>query len=145
MEFPRHILIMTTLAVSLAASPLAANDWLVEVKGSTLKAAMEQSFTHLRGLVQVSGLEVVYDTTKPERQRLVSLRHDGKEVQDDDVFRIAMAAIIARGGDHFEEFLEGRIIAEFEPLGEQTIDYYRKHGTVAMPERGRQTDLAASQ
>jgi 2',3'-cyclic-nucleotide 2'-phosphodiesterase (5'-nucleotidase family) len=129
----------------LDTNPFVDPSVLVEVRGSTLKAAMEQSFTHLRGLVQVSGLEVVYDTTKPERQRLVSLKHNGKEVQDNDTFRIAMAQIIAKGGDHFEEFLEGRIIAEFEPLGEQTINYYRKHGTVPLPDRGRQTDLANSQ
>lgn len=103
---------------------------------------MEQSFTHLRGLMQVSGLEVVYDSSRPEYQRLVSLQRDGREVQDDDLIRVGVSGIIARGGDHYEAFLEGRIIQTLEPLGELTIAYYRKHGAIPPPITGRQKDLA---
>lgn len=115
---------------------------LVQVSGSTLKRVMEQSFTQLRGLMQVSGLEVVYDTSKPEYQRLVSLKRDGREIRDDDTLRVGVSGIIARGGDHYGAFREGRIIKTFEPLGELTIEHYREHGTVLRPQAGRQRDLA---
>jgi 2',3'-cyclic-nucleotide 2'-phosphodiesterase (5'-nucleotidase family) len=114
---------------------------LVEISGATLKKVMEQSFTQLRGLMQVSGLEVIYDTTRPEYQRLVSLKREGREVQDDDLLRVGVSGIIARGGDHYEAFLEGRIIETFEPLGELTIAHYRKHGTIPVPGAGRQKNL----
>ena len=45
-------------------------------------------------------------------------------------------------GVSYEEFLEGKIIDDFEPLSTLTINYFRKHGTVGMPERGRQIDLS---
>ena len=113
-----------------------------QVTGAQLQAIMEQSFTLLRGLMQVSGLEVVYDTSKPERQRLVSLSHNGVAVQPDDVFEVATPAIIAGGGDHYDEFLATRLLRETRPLGELTIDYFRKYGELATPRSGRQHDLA---
>jgi len=117
---------------------------VVQVTGEQLRAILEQSFTLLRGLLQVSGLEIVYDTSKPERQRLVSLSHNGVAVQPDDVFEVATPAIIAGGGDHYDEFLDTRLLREARPLGELTIDYFRKHGNIATPASGRQRDLALS-
>ena len=116
-----------------------------EVTGAQLKAIMEQSFTLLRGLMQVSGLQVVYDTSQPERQRLISLQHNGREVGDDDVYTVAVPAIIAGGGDHYDEFLETRLLRESEPLGELTIEYFRQHGVIALPQAGRQRDVAMQQ
>jgi len=115
-----------------------------EVTGQQLFAIMEQSFTLLRGLLQVSGLEVVYDTSKPERERLVSLRHNGVDVAADDVFEVAVPRIIAEGADHFDEFLVTKRLRSSEPLGDLTIAYFKKHGDVPMPKSGRQRDLAAS-
>jgi len=126
----------------LDTNPFVDPVHLVELDGATLKEVMEQSFTQLRGLMQVSGLEVIYDSSKPERQRLVSLRHQGREVGDDDIFRVGVSGIIARGGDHYTAFLKGKTIRQFEALGQLTIDYYRKHGTVTLPASGRQKDIA---
>jgi hypothetical protein len=92
--------------------------------------------------MQVSGLEVVYDTSKPERQRLVSVKHGGKEVADEDIFEISVSGIIAKGGDHYDVFRETKILREFDPLGDLTIAYFRKYGAVPTPNAGRQLDLA---
>jgi 2',3'-cyclic-nucleotide 2'-phosphodiesterase (5'-nucleotidase family) len=118
---------------------------VMEVRGDQLFEIMEQSFTQLRGLLQVSGLEVVFDTSKPERQRLVSLLHNGVPVETDDVFEIAVPEIIARGGDHFDEFLETKLLRESENLGDLTIAYFRKYRTIPLPAAGRQRDLATAQ
>ena len=115
---------------------------VVAMTGEQLKRAMEQSFTLLRGLLQVSGLEVQYDTSRPERQRLVSLKLDGKEIADNDQLEVAVPEIIALGGDHFDVFLETEVVRKSEPLGDLTIAYFRKLGTVPLPGSGRQTDLA---
>ena len=75
---------------------------VMEVRGDQLIEIMEQSFTLLRGLLQVAGLEVVYDTSKPERQRLVSLLHNGvRRYSPMTYLRSPYREIIARGGDHF--------------------------------------------
>jgi len=118
---------------------------VMEVRGDQLFEIMEQSFTLLRGLLQVSGLEVVYDTSRPERERLVSLKHNGAAIEPDDTFEIAVPEIIARGGDHFDEFLATTLLRESENLGELMIAYFREHETIPLPASGRQRDLAASQ
>ena len=130
------------IADILDTNPFVDPIVIMEVTGVQLKQIMEQSFTLLRGLLQVSGLEVVYDTSKPERERLVSLKYAGSEVVDDDLFKVAVPAIIAEGGDHFDEFLETKLLRATEPLGELTIAYFRKHGDIEMPASGRQRDLA---
>ena len=117
---------------------------VMEVSGEQLFAIMEQSFTLLRGLLQVSGLEVVYDTSRPERQRLVSLHYDGVEVAADDVFEVAAPRIIAQGADHFDEFLATKMLRETQPLGDLMIAYFRKYGEVPTPQAGRQRDLATN-
>ena len=48
-----------------------------EMSGEQIRQALEQSFTLERGLLQVSGLQVVYDLTQPEGRRLVSVEFDG--------------------------------------------------------------------
>ncbi len=116
---------------------------VVALSGKQLRQAMEQSLTQLRGLMQVSGLEVVYDMSRPEYARLVSLLHDGVEVRDDAQFEVAVPEIIALGGDHYDVFKETQVLRKSSPLGDLTIDYFRKLGTVSVPEGGRQTDLAA--
>jgi 2',3'-cyclic-nucleotide 2'-phosphodiesterase (5'-nucleotidase family) len=129
----------------LDTNPFVDPVMVMAVSGAQLREILEQSLTHLRGLMQVSGLEIVYDMSRPERQRLVSVTHHDAEVEPDDVFEVAVSGIIAKGGDHFTTFTDTRFLREYAPLGELTIEYFRKHGTVPTPPAGRQTDIASSQ
>jgi 5'-nucleotidase/UDP-sugar diphosphatase len=124
----------------LDTNPFVDPVMVMEVTGAQLREVLEQSFTHLRGLMQVSGLEVVYDMSLPVRERLVSLQHNGRLVRDDDTFEVAVSGIIAKGGDHFDTFKETRFLRQYEPIGNLTIDYFRQHGTVQTPPSGRQTE-----
>ncbi|MDX2413157.1 MAG: bifunctional UDP-sugar hydrolase/5'-nucleotidase [Woeseiaceae bacterium] len=133
------------IADILDTNPFVDPIVVMQVSGAELSEIMEQSFTLLRGLMQVSGLDVVYDTSQPERQRLVSLHHNGVEVREDDVFTVAVPAIIAGGGDHYDEFLATKLLRETRPLGELTIDYFKQHRKIEIPKSGRQRDLAVSQ
>lgn len=128
----------------LDTNPFVDPVMVMEITGEQLKRVMEQSFTHLRGLMQVSGLEVVYDMSRPERDRLVSLQHADRPVADRDLFEVAVSGIIALGGDHYEMFTETKFLREYEPLGNLTIEYFREHKFVPRPENGRQTDLASA-
>lgn len=132
------------IADILDTNPFVDPIVVMEITGAQLRAVMEQSFTLLRGLMQVSGLEVVYDTSKPERKRLVSLKHAGIDVSNDARFEVAVPKIIAGGGDHFDIFTETKLLRTSKPLGELSIEYFRKHGTVPTPAAGRQVDLAAT-
>jgi hypothetical protein len=92
--------------------------------------------------MQVSNLKTIYDTSKPQGQRLISVTHNGKELVDTEKYEVCMSGIISRGGDHYDVFKEIKIIREYAPLGDMTIAYFRKHGTISIPLAGRQKDLA---
>ena len=130
------------IADILDTNPFVDPMVVVRATGAQLRVALEQSFTQLRGLMQLSNLEVIYDTSKPERQRLVSAKHEGREIGDDEIFDVCMSGIISRGGDHYDVFTETKLLREYAPLGDMTIEYFRKHGTVPTPAAGRQRDLA---
>jgi 2',3'-cyclic-nucleotide 2'-phosphodiesterase (5'-nucleotidase family) len=126
----------------LDTSPFVDNVLVMRVNGEQLKRVLEQSFSHLRGLMQVSGIDIVYDTSRPIGQRLVSVRRDGRDIADSDTFDVAVSGIIARGGDHYEMFVETTRLRELMPLSDLMIAYFRETGVVAIPRSGRQTDLA---
>jgi 2',3'-cyclic-nucleotide 2'-phosphodiesterase (5'-nucleotidase family) len=131
-----------TVADVLDTNPFVDNVFAVEVNGTQLAEILEQSFTHDRGLMQVSGIEVVYDTSKSLRERLISMKYEGQEIEASDTFSVAVSGFIAKGGDHYGTFRHARTLRELVPLGELTIAYFRKHGMVATPAGGRQTDRA---
>jgi 2',3'-cyclic-nucleotide 2'-phosphodiesterase (5'-nucleotidase family) len=138
-DFPEGDL---TVMDVLDTSPFVDPAQQVKATGEDLRAILEQSLTLDRGLMQVSGIDVVFDISKPERSRLISVKYDGREVEDSDEFTIGVSGIIARGMDHYDQFLDTTITKGFEPLNTLTIDYFRKHGTVGLPKRGRQVDLS---
>lgn len=117
---------------------------VVRASGAQIRLALEQSFTQLRGLMQVSGLQVRYDMSKPERQRLVSVKYNDREIADDEQLDICVSGIISRGGDHYDVFTETTRLSEHEPFGEMTIAYFRKYKDIPVPTAGRQTDISKS-
>lgn len=129
----------------LDTNPFVDNTMVMKVTGGQLRQILEQSFSQLRGLLQVSGIETVYDTSKPIGQRVVALKFNGEDIQNSAEFDVAVAGIIARGGDHFDTFLDAEVVRELAPLSDLITGYYRKHGTVSLPTRGRQTDVAINQ
>jgi 5'-nucleotidase/UDP-sugar diphosphatase len=131
------------IADILDTNPFVDPMVIVTANGAQIREALEQSATHLRGLMQVSAaLQVVYDTSQPERQRIVSVKFNGEEIADEDKFDVCVSGIISKGGDHYDVFTETTVVSEHQPLGDMTIAYFRKHRDVPTPKAGRQTDLA---
>ena len=138
-DFPQGAI---EVADILDTNPFVDPTVVMKVSGAQLKEVLEQSFTHLRGLMQVSGIETIYDMSRPERKRLVSVKRNGREIRDTEMFEVAVAGIIAKGGDHFETFTSTEFVREYAPLGDLTIEYFRKYKNIPMPQRGRQVDVA---
>ena len=110
--------------------------------GEQLRRIFEQSVTLERGLLQVSGIEVTYDLSKPEYQRVVSLKRNGTEIDDADVVTIAAPGFLTEGGDLYDTFAESPLIRSFGKVPDVMIDYFAARDVVAVPARGRQTDLS---
>ena len=112
-----------------------------EMSGEQLRRAFEQSFSLERGLLQVSGLEVTYDLTRPVGQRLVSLKRDGIDIDDGDRLLVAAPGFLAEGGDLYDMFAEAPAIRSVGKVSDVIAAYIRGQDVVAVPSRGRQTDL----
>ncbi|XP_075058821.1 5'-nucleotidase [Mixophyes fleayi] len=97
----------------ISVLPFGGTFDLIEVKGSTLKKAFEHS-VHRHGastgeFLQVGGIKVVYNTDKDPGQRVVRLEVICTKcrvpkyvpVQMDEVYKVALPAYIAEGGDGF--------------------------------------------
>ena len=112
-----------------------------EMSGEQVRRALEQSFTLERGLLQVSGLRVIYDTTQPEGQRLVSVEHHGSPLADTDRVTVAAPGFLAEGGDLYTVFAESEAIRSAGTVTDVVTAYLAQHEIVAVPRRGRQFDL----
>ena len=127
----------------LDAYPFVDSVMKVQLSGAQLRAAIVQSLTFERGILQVSGLSVSYDLSKDPDQRLVSLRlADGSEIADSDVFTVAAPGFLAEGGDYYDSMPQGKVVGEFGKVGEVLMAYFQNaEGPIPLPAGGRQTKV----
>ena len=111
-----------------------------EVTGVQLLEALEQSFTFERGLLQVSGLKIVYDLAKDKGQRVLSVTHDGKPVLPEDRLTVSMPGFLAEGGDLYTVFGDIEEQGRVGKVTDVVISYMADRGEISVPERGRQTE-----
>jgi 5'-nucleotidase/UDP-sugar diphosphatase len=116
---------------------------VLEMTGDQIRRVLEQSLTLERGLLQVSGLEVVYDLSKPERHRLVSFRHGGQPIAPDAKLTVTVSGFLAEGGDLYDAFPEATTLRKLGKVSDIVVDYFRARDVVTVPPRGRQKDVSA--
>ncbi|HEY5485504.1 MAG TPA: 5'-nucleotidase C-terminal domain-containing protein, partial [Candidatus Cryosericum sp.] len=87
---------------------------VLEIKGSTLKAALENSVSaypaQLGGFLQVSGFSFSFDPSKPAGSRVVSITRDGKPVDMDATYKLAVQDYNAIGGDGYTMLIGAKIV-----------------------------------
>ncbi|MSS78523.1 bifunctional metallophosphatase/5'-nucleotidase [Anaerococcus sp. WCA-380-WT-2B] len=73
------------------------------------------------------GIEYIYDLNKSLNQRLVSLKYKGKEVKDDDKFKLVTNQYRALGGGDYWMFKGKEIIYSVDkPINRMLIDYVKR-------------------
>ena len=113
-----------------------------EMSGERIRRALEQSLTFERGLLQLSGLEMTYDLNQPKYSRIVTLKHDGQDVEDDALYTVAGGGFLTEGGDLYDSFAESEVILSVGKVSDVIIEYFRNTESVATPTRGRQWQVA---
>jgi 2',3'-cyclic-nucleotide 2'-phosphodiesterase (5'-nucleotidase family) len=116
---------------------------VLRMTGDQIRRALEQSLTLERGLLQVSGIEIVYDLSKPERQRLVSLRREGEPIEAAEELDVAVSGFLAEGGDLYDSFPEATKLRTLGKVSDVVIDFFKSREMVKVPSRGRQRDVQA--
>ena len=122
----------------LDAFPFEDRLALVTVTGATLRRILEQGLSLQRGMLQVSGLEVVYDPKQPIGRRLISVSVNGERLDSGRSYRIATLEILAQGGDAYVQFKQAQKTHITERrFATMLEDYFRANKIVSLPLRDR--------
>lgn len=91
-----------------------------------------------KGYMQSSGMEVVFDKSKPKGERLVSASVGGTALRDDGVYTVSTVDFIAEGGGGFGMFRSVEKRQYTYKLLRDVLEWCaRKQGTLTAPAPGR--------
>ena len=116
----------------------------VELTGRALRTALEQGLARLDreggGFLQVSGLTLTLDPSRPVGQRVVAVEVGGAPLDAERRYQVAVVDYVANGGDGITAFREGQMIVDAEsgPLAaEVLLQAVAAAGTIAPAVDGR--------
>jgi len=122
----------------LDAFPFEDRLALVTVTGATLQRILEQGLSLQRGMLQVSGLQVVYDPKQPIGRRLIRVSVNGERLESDRSYRVATLEILAQGGDAYVQFEQAqKTNITQRRFATMLEEYFRANKIVGLPSRER--------
>lgn len=122
--------------------PFDGNLKIVTLTGIQVKELLEYALKVRYGQMQVSGMELVYDSSKPEGKRLVSATIGEELINDKIEYTFAVDQFLALGGDGYTIFTEGKTVDSGLSSVESLVNYYQEYDVVKVPGLGRQIDLS---
>ena len=109
----------------------------VKVTGEQLLKALEQSLSLERGIMQVSGITVRYDTDNPVGSRVLSVTVEGNQLKKEGIYSVATGRFIVNGGDHYTHFRDTEIVYVGRDFSEALTGFFISRDVVNVPPRGR--------
>jgi 5'-nucleotidase / UDP-sugar diphosphatase len=137
-EYPAGTIL--TRKMILEELPFGNKTVLLEVTGTTLKAALENGFMGGGRFPHVSGMVVEADLTKPEGQRVTSILVGGAPLDPAKTYKLATNDFMARGGDSYTMFKDGKTLVDSyagQYMAGQVMEFIRTKGSVAPKVEGR--------
>ena len=129
---------VVTRAGILSAVPFFNTVVTGDLTGAQIRRLLEQGLTLQAGLIQVSGLVMTADMSKPEYHRLVSVTVNGESLDDAKKYTVAATSFIATGGDHYVAFISLPGSHDTGLLLSDVLEQYAKElETLAAPPGGR--------
>lgn len=150
--FDSRVTVRDVVATYVYANTLT----VLEVTGAILRTALEQCATYFdvgedggisiaRPFIEpkeahfnydfFSGIEYVFDLSRPAGSRVASVTRDGREVRDVDRMTLVMCDYRATGAGDFDMYRGCPRVREIQTeVSELIIDYIRQKGHVEIPE-----------
>lgn len=129
-------------------SPFGNHLVKMTLSGSQVRRLLEQSMAQEYSFLQVSGLNLVFNSSLPEGKRVLNVivvDEDGRksEIDDSEEYRIVTNSFLAQGGDGYSVFTEGSEVEHTEiMLRDMQIDYIRENSPVSASVEGRQINVS---
>jgi 2',3'-cyclic-nucleotide 2'-phosphodiesterase (5'-nucleotidase family) len=100
------------------------------LKGEQVLQLLEISGELSNKILQVSGLSVVYDLSRPAGSRVARASIRGRSLRRDAFYRVATNDFLASGGDRFTPFKDGSNLVYGDTLRDVVSEYLGKHSPV---------------
>ena len=108
----------------------------MDLTGAQIADIMEYN-AKTEGMLQVSGLKVVYDLSAPEGSRVKELTIGVKPADRSRIYRVTTNDFLAAGGDRFGIFREGKNAIIGDDIREAVLNYLKKNSPVTPRIEGR--------
>ncbi|MCD6412993.1 MAG: bifunctional metallophosphatase/5'-nucleotidase [Elusimicrobia bacterium] len=126
-----------------SVSPFGNTIITMRLTGRQIRQLLRQSATEEKGILQLSGLKMYFNSSLPKDRRLLNVIVNGEEIDGDKEFLVAANSFIAGGGDGFATFTEGKDIKDTgKKLLDAEIEYFRENSPVKAKVEGRVIDIA---
>ena len=121
----------------LAELPFDNRVVAIDITGSVLRQAIENGLSLLPNpagrFPQVSGLTIEADPSRPAGNRVLSIKVDGKPIDESRNYRVATNDYMLRGGDGYSMFRDATPVlpaTDAPLLSTDVMDYIKRIGTV---------------
>ncbi|MFZ5351909.1 MAG: 5'-nucleotidase C-terminal domain-containing protein [Bacillota bacterium] len=114
-----------------------------EMTGAQIKAVMEQSVTLYKGMMQVSGIKVTYDSTQAEGSRVIEMTlTDGTAIEMDKTYTVCTNDFLSGGQDGFVTLKEVKWTNTYILIRDALIEDVKANGGINAEVEGRMTDIS---
>jgi len=110
----------------IAAAPFINSLVTMNMTGAQVREVLEQSLTLKVGMMQVSGVQVVYDLGQSEYRRIVSAKVGDAPLDDARTYAVVTNSFIATGGDHYQMFTKVKPQKDLGLLVSDVLEEYVK-------------------
>ncbi len=122
----------------LDALPFENSVVSMKMTGAQIREVVEQGLTLERGMIQVSGLRVVYDLSRPAGDRALEIVAGSERLDPQRLYLVATNSFLAQGGDLYETFTKVPDHQDSDRLLSSVVmDFLRRTGRVTAPTGGR--------
>jgi 5'-nucleotidase/UDP-sugar diphosphatase len=108
----------------------------MDLTGEQIEELLEKSVLS-ENMLQVSGIQVVYDLSKPAGAKVTSVEVAGKPLEAQATYRVVTNDFLASGGNQFNIFKKGRNISVGTPQRDAVADYISKNSPINVQVRNR--------
>tara|TARA_B100001250_G_scaffold2033_1_gene1793 strand:- start:741 stop:2285 length:1545 start_codon:yes stop_codon:yes gene_type:complete len=131
-----------TLEQLINVYPFKDNLTIIELTGNQIKELVEYSLTLPYGIGQISGLQINYDSTQDMMNRVIDIKVNGSELIDNKKYTVSVSGYLAKGGDGYRVFPEGRFISDDKPFQDALYEEFKKAKIIESPAPGRLIDIS---
>ncbi|MBA3065196.1 bifunctional metallophosphatase/5'-nucleotidase [bacterium] len=126
----------------VAVSPFGNTIVTMKMTGAGVRELLKQSATMEKGLLQMSGLKMMFNSELPKDKRLLNVIVKDAEIDGEKEYTVATNSFLAGGGDGFVTFKEGKDIKDTKiKLMDAEIEYFKNHSPVSPSQEERITDI----